>query len=212
MLELGLKVLASYLLGAVNGSLLLGWLKGIDIRAQGSGNAGGTNALRTQGWFFALLVMAIDVGKGFIAPWLLPGLDLPGIGLDPEVSREWLLLACAGAAVFGHCYPVWFNFQGGKGAATAVGALLAVAPAMLIVAGLIWGGTLVLSGMVGLATMASAVSLPIWCLFTAGSGPLLIFLVLLAVFVLFTHRSNIRRILQGEENRMERAMLLRRSR
>jgi len=212
MLELGLKVLASYLLGAINGSLLLGWLKGIDIRTQGSGNAGGTNALRTQGWFFAVLVMAIDVGKGFVAPWLLPGLDLPGVGLDPAVSRQWLLLACAGAAVFGHCYPVWFNFQGGKGAATAVGALLAVAPAMLLVAGIVWAGTLVISGMVGLATMAAAVSLPILGLFTAASGPLLIFLVLLAGFVLFTHRSNIRRILRGEENRMEKAMLLRRLR
>lgn len=212
MLELGLKVLASYLLGAVNGSLLLGWLKGIDIRTQGSGNAGGTNALRTQGWAFAVLVMLIDVGKGFVAPWLLPGLDIPGVGLDPAVSREWLLLACAGAAVFGHCYPVWFNFQGGKGAATAVGALLAVAPAMLFIAGLVWAGTLVISGMVGLATMAAAVSLPIWSLFTAASGPILIFLVLLAIFVLFTHRSNIGRILRGEENRMERAMLLRRLR
>ncbi|MGI9331373.1 MAG: glycerol-3-phosphate acyltransferase [Gammaproteobacteria bacterium] len=212
MLELGLKVLASYLLGAVNGSLLLGWLKGIDIRTQGSGNAGGTNALRTQGWLFAVLVMGIDVGKGFVAPWLLPGLVIPGVGLDPAVSREWLLLACAGAAVFGHCYPVWFNFHGGKGAATAVGALLAVSPSMLLVAGLFWGGTLVLSGMVGLATMAAAVSLPIVCLLTVGSGPLMLFLVLLAVFVLFTHRSNIRRILRGEENRMEKAMLLRRSR
>ncbi len=138
MLELGLKVLISYLVGSVNGSLLLGRLKGIDIRSVGSGNAGGTNALRALGKLFALGVMIIDIGKGFLAPWLLPALVLPSVPVDPAVSREWLMLACAGAAVFGHCYPVWFEFRGGKGAATAIGAMLAVAPTALIPAAIVW--------------------------------------------------------------------------
>ena len=107
MLELGLKVLLSYLAGALNGALIVGKLAGgIDIRTLGSGNAGGTNALRTQGKWFAFRVMVIDVGKGYLPPWLLPALALPGVPLDPEVSRTWLALACAGAAVVG---PSWTN-------------------------------------------------------------------------------------------------------
>ena len=212
MLELGLKVLASYLLGALNGSLLLGRLKGVDIRKLGSGNAGGTNALRTQGKVFAVAVMLIDVGKGFLAPWLLTDLVLPGVTPDPLLSREVLLLSCAAAAIVGHCFPVWFDFNGGKGAATAVGALLAVAPGILLPAGATWLGVLVFSGMVGLATMAAAVCLPVWSLFTQSPGPALVFYLLLAAFVIYTHRANIGRILRGEENRWEKAMLLRRSR
>jgi len=214
MLELGLKVLISYLLGSVNGSLLLGRLKGIDIRSSGSGNAGGTNALRTQGKVFALGVMIIDIGKGFLAPWLMPGLALPGVPLDPVIARDWLLLACAAAAVYGHCYPVWFGFRGGKGAATAIGAMLAVSPAVLVPAGIVWVLVLVFSGYVGLATMLAAGIMPVWQLVSHGTsnGPLLIFLLGLAVFVVYTHRSNIRRLARGEEGRMEKAMVLRRSR
>lgn len=214
MLELGLKVLVSYLLGSVNGSLLLGRLRGIDIRSVGSGNPGGTNALRTQGKLFALGVMIIDIGKGFLAPWWLPALSLPGVPLDPAVSREWLLLLCAGAAIYGHCFPVWFGFRGGKGAATAVGAMLAVAPALLIPAGIVWVSVLILTGYVGLATMLAAGVMPVWQFILAGfgDGPLVLFLVALAAFIVYTHRSNIQRLLSGEESRMERAMLLRRLR
>ena len=212
MLELGLKVLISYLLGSVNGSLLLGRLKGVDIRRMGSGNAGGTNALRTQGPAFAALVMLIDVGKGYLPAWLLPGLVLPGVPLDPDVSRTWLQLACAAAAVVGHCYPVWFEFAGGKGAATAIGALAAVAPKLLIPGGLVWVGTVLVTGMVGLATMLAAVAMPVYFAWTTtGQGPVLAFLVALAGFIVFTHRSNIRRMLRGEENRTEKFMLWRRS-
>lgn len=214
MLELGLKVLFSYLLGSVNGSLLLGRLKGIDIRSVGSGNAGGTNALRTQGKLFALGVMVIDVGKGFLAPWWFPALNLPGVPIDPAVSREWLLLLCAGAVIYGHCFPVWFGFRGGKGAATTVGAMLVAAPVLLIPAGIVWLSTLILTGYVGLSTMLAAGVMPIWQFIDAGlvDWPLLLFLVVLAAFVVYTHRSNIRRLLSGEEGRMEKAMLLRRSR
>jgi len=214
MLELGLKVLISYLLGSVNGSLLLGRLRGVDIRSMGSGNAGGTNALRTQGKAFALLVMLIDVGKGWLAAGWLPYADLPGVAADPLVGREWLALACAASVVHGHCYPLWYGFQGGKGAATAIGALAGLAPMLLIPAALTWLLVLVLSGMVGLATMLSAISLPLYLLATgpADSWPLLLFCIVLAGYVVFTHRSNIRRIRSGEESRLEGVMLLRRFR
>ena len=114
MLELGLKTLLAYLLGAVLGSLVMGRFRGVDIRRQGSGNAGGTNALRSQGWQFALGVVVIDVGKALLAVGLLPGLDLPWVGIDPTLDREWLVVACAAAAVVGHVYPVWYEFRGCK--------------------------------------------------------------------------------------------------
>ena len=212
MLELGVKVLLSFLLGSLNGSLILGRLKGVDIRESGSGNPGGTNALRTQGAWFALGVMIIDVGKGFLPAWWLPGNALPGVPLDPEVSRTWLQLACAGAAIVGHCYPVWFQFAGGKGAATTIGALLAVSPGLLPVVGVVWVLVIIASGMVGLATMIAAVSMPIYGAITGLSWQLLVFLMLVAGFIVFTHRSNIGRILRGEENRMVKAMFWRRQR
>ncbi len=89
MLELGLKFTLAYLLGSVLGSLVVGQLRGgVDIRRLGSGNAGGANALRTQGKVFALLVMIIDVGKGVLPVMIFPTLTLPGVGIDPLVSRE----------------------------------------------------------------------------------------------------------------------------
>jgi glycerol-3-phosphate acyltransferase PlsY len=121
LLELGLKTLVAYLLGSLLGSLVLGRLKGVDIREQGSGNAGGTNALRTQGWSFALGVIVIDVGKALLAVGVLPGLDLPLVGIDRSLARGWLTVACATAVVVGHVYPVWYEFRGGKGAATLLG-------------------------------------------------------------------------------------------
>lgn len=212
MLELGLKVLLSYLAGALNGALIVGKLAGgIDIRTQGSGNAGGTNALRTQGKWFAFRVMVIDVGKGYVPPWLLPALTLPGVPLDPEVSRTWLALACAGAAVVGHCYPVWFDFKGGKGAATAIGALLAIAPALTLPALVVWGLVLTTTGFVGLATMLAAAVMPLWVALTGlpDQRQLCWFLVVLALFIAYTHRGNIQRMREGRENRLDRAMLWR---
>jgi glycerol-3-phosphate acyltransferase PlsY len=213
MLELGLKVLISYLVGSLTGALIVGKLAGgIDIRKQGSGNAGGTNALRTQGKWFALRVILIDIGKGVLPPLLLPTLALPGVPLDPDLSRTWLMLACASASVVGHCYPVWFGFAGGKGAATAVGALLGIAPALAMPGVLVWVFVLVTTGYVGLATMLAAVALPLWLLVSGLDGriPLLVFLTGLALFIVFTHRANIRRLRAGTENRIEKAMLLRR--
>ena len=213
MLELGLKVLLSYLAGALNGALIVGkFAGGIDIRTLGSGNAGGTNALRTQGKWFAFRVMVIDVGKGFVPAWLLPGLALPGVPLDPEVSRIWLTLACAGAAVVGHCYPVWFDFKGGKGAATAIGALLGIAPGLTLPALVVWCLVITTTGFVGLATILAAAALPVWVALTdlREREELFWFLVTLALFILYTHRGNIHRLREGRENRLDKAMLWRR--
>ena len=203
MLELGLKVFISYLIGSLNGSLIIGRMSGVDIRAVGSGNAGGTNALRTQGKMFAFWVVLIDVCKGSLPIWLLPTLSLPWFAPDPEISRGWLTYAIGGAAIVGHCYPVWFRFAGGKGAATAIGALLVIAPLLLLPAGMTWFLVLGISGYVGLATISAAVVIPVCIAFmTLPNGlDLLVFTAFLAAFIVFTHRSNIQRISSGDEDR-----------
>ena len=203
MFELGIKVFISYLIGALNGALIVGRLRGnVDIRTQGSGNAGGTNALRTQGKLFAFFVMAIDIGKGVLPPLILPSLELPLSGIDPAVSRYWLMLACGLAAIVGHCYPVWFQFSGGKGAATTIGVLAVTAPQLLVPCVVVWLGLLLVFGYVGLATIGAAVSLPVFQLFFAPdfNPDLVVFGSLVAALVLFTHRTNVRTLLQGSKS------------
>ena len=210
MLELGIKALVAYLLGSVIGSLLLGQLRGVDIRTQGSGNAGGTNALRTQGWAFALGVVAIDVGKALLAVGWLPGLVLPGIGIDPGVDRQWLAVVCAAAVVFAHVYPVWYEFRGGKGAATLLGAVAVLAPLALAPVLLVWLATVLLTGYVGLGTMLGTATLPLYFSYVAPrSTPLVVFGLFMAAFIVFTHRSNVQRMREGIENRARRLWLLR---
>ena len=213
MLELGVKFLLSYFLGSVMGAMVMGRLRGgVDIRTMGSGNAGGTNALRTQGAGFALGVVIIDVGKGIVGAGLVPLLDLPFIGMDPGISRTGLALCCAAAAVFGHVWPFYHNFRGGKGAATYVGTFVALNPAVIPPMLLVWAFVVVLSGYVGLATMTAAVSVPLWLATTRlpQYQGLFIYSAVMAMFIIFWHRSNIERMRQGVENRNEKLMLFRR--
>ena len=210
MLELAVKSLIGYLLGSLMGALMLGALKGVDIRTLGSGNAGGTNALRTQGKLFALGVVCIDIGKGWFAARVLPGLDLPGVGIDPALGRGWLAVACAACATLGHVYPVWWEFRGGKGAATIVGVLLGLEPRLLAPVLGIWLGVVVLTGFVGLGTMLAVAALPFAArLMVPQSAALLAFALVMAAFVIYTHRDNIARMRAGTENRARRLWLLR---
>ena len=211
MLELSVKFLIGYFLGSLMGSLLVGYLKGgIDIRTMGSGNAGGTNALRTQGLWFAAGVVLIDVGKGALAAGVVPGLDIPYIGIDPAVSREWLMIACAGAAVIGHVWPVYHCFQGGKGAATLIGTIAVLAPMLLLPLFAVFLVVLVVSGFVGLSTMLAVAAMPVWLALTglSGQAPLFAYLGFMAVFIVYCHRANIARMRQGVENRNPKVMLL----
>jgi glycerol-3-phosphate acyltransferase PlsY len=197
MLELGVKFLISYFLGSVMGAMVMGRIRGgVDIRTMGSGNAGGTNALRTQGPLFALGVVVIDVGKGIIGAGLIPTLDLPFVGIDPDISRTWLALSCAAAAVFGHVWPFYHRFRGGKGAATYVGTFIALSPAVIPPLLLVWAWVVVLSGYVGLATMTAAVSVPVWLAVTRlpGDQGLFIYSAVMAMFIIFWHRANIERM------------------
>jgi len=215
MLELGAKFLLSYFIGSIMGSLVVGRLRGgVDIRTMGSGNAGGTNALRTQGVAFAMGVMIIDVGKGIVGTGVVPGLDLPFVATDPEVSRTWLMLCCAAASVIGHVWPMWHSFRGGKGAATLVGTLVILAPDLLIPILLVWGIVLTSFGYVGLATIAAGFTGPIYLAITRlpDDQPLFIYCTSLAAYIIFSHRSNIQRMRAGTESRNERLLVFRKNR
>jgi acyl phosphate:glycerol-3-phosphate acyltransferase len=199
-----IKVSLSYLLGSIIGSLVVGWLRGgVDIRKLGSGNAGGTNALRTQGKGFAFWVMLIDIGKGWlatrvVAPWALPG---------AAVSSEWVAVACGIAVMSGHVYPIFFGFRGGKGVATLLGAAWGLDAWLLLPMLGTWLVAVILFGFVGLGSMLGAAALALAGI-AGGRAPLVVFGVLTAVLIAFTHRSNIKRMLAGTEPRARRLWLL----
>ncbi|MDH3903176.1 MAG: glycerol-3-phosphate 1-O-acyltransferase PlsY [Xanthomonadales bacterium] len=201
MAALVLKIVMAYLLGSVSGSLLLGRLKKVDIRSQGSGNAGGTNAFRTQGLLFAIGVVLIDIGKGFLAAWWIPTLNFGGL---PDVLNSGaLVMVCGFAAVLGHVFPVWHGFRGGKGAATAVGALIVIEPWLLLPLVICWVITLIMTGYVGLSTVLASFSL-VPASWAMNNNALMIFSAILALFILFTHRANMRKLRKGTEFRFER--------
>ena len=206
MIELGLKFTAAYLLGSILGSLVVGQLcGGVDIRELGSHNAGGTNALRTQGKVFALWVMLIDVGKGVIPVLLLPALAIPGVGLDAQVSRELITYAVGFGTILGHVYPLWYAFRGGKGGATSAGVLFALAPWLALPAIGIWFAVIVITRYVGLATMSVVIGVSAYIGLTRlpKEYGLFIFSLFAAALILYTHRVNIKRMLEGSENRTE---------
>jgi glycerol-3-phosphate acyltransferase PlsY len=209
MIELLVKGVLAYLLGSVVGGLLIGQFRGVDIRTLGSGNAGATNALRTQGKAVALGVLAIDLGKGWVATRILPALAIPGIAPTEPGLRALLITVCGIAVILGHVYPLWYGFRGGKGVATYLGAVLGINPALALVMVLSWLVMVILFGFVGLASMTSAVAVA--AAIAAGTdserGPLLAFGVLAALLIIFTHRGNIARMRAGVEPRAMRLWL-----
>lgn len=188
---------AAYLLGSISGSLLIGRFRGVDIRTQGSGNAGGTNAFRTQGWAFALGTVLVDIGKGLAAVALV---RLAGGG-------EMAQMAAVLLAALGHVWPLFHGFRGGKGAATLVGGLALLWPTALLPLFAVWLGVLVASGYVGLATVLAGLALPLWALWEGRAPGWLGFALLVAGLLVFTHRGNLQRLRAGTEHRFERVRL-----
>ena len=199
-------IFCAYLLGSLSGSLLLGRLRGVDIRTQGSGNAGGTNALRTQGWRFALGAVVIDVGKGALAAWLALRFA-PTAGALPASSVAYLAVL---AAAVGHVWPIWHGFRGGKGVGTLLGGLLVVWPAAVPWLLLAWLVVLVGTGYVGLASVIAVACLMPLALINNAEIPRLLFASIAALLVIYTHRGNLQRLRAGSEPRFERVRLLRR--
>jgi acyl phosphate:glycerol-3-phosphate acyltransferase len=213
MIELLLKAGASYLLGSIVGSLLLAHLTGgVDIRTLGSGNAGATNALRTRGKKFALWVLLIDLGKGWIATGRIAPAPFALAGVAPVPGlHEWCVPVCGIAVMLGHVYPLWFGFRGGKGVATLVGAVLGISAWLLVPMILTWLIAVMLFGFVGLASILGALALALALTIAVRNlgVPLLTFGVAAALLTLFTHRSNLGRMRAGTESRAQRLWLLR---
>jgi acyl phosphate:glycerol-3-phosphate acyltransferase len=208
MIELLIKGGFCYLLGSFVASLLVGRMwSGVDIRSLGSGNAGATNALRTLGKKVALVVLLIDVAKGWIATGVLARWALPaGLAATPELAA-WGAPLCGLAVVFGHIYPVWYGFRGGKGMATLFGAVLGINVRLILPMVLAWLAAVILTGFVGLGSIVAAIALAVWIVASHASVPLVAFAVVAVLLIIFTHRSNIARMRAGTEARARRLWL-----
>ena len=191
-------LVASYLLGAVPTSYLAGRLvAGIDLREQGSRNLGATNLYRVLGWRYAIPVGLLDAAKGLV----------PVLVFAPRVSSsELFALVCGLTAVLGHVYSVFVGFKGGKGVATAAGVMLGLAPAALGVAVAVWVALVYLTGYVSVGSIAAAAIFPLAVhLIDPPSQPAVFWLdVAVAAAIIWLHRGNIRRLLNGTENRFGR--------
>ena len=180
----------------------------------GSGNAGGTNSFRIMGAPFALSVLFIDVLKGFIAVKFVPYLQLGDILTINTINIELLHIICGTGVVMGHVYPIYHGFKGGKGAGTMMGVLAALFPVSLVICFIFWLIILIFTGYVGLSTIMAGIILPIITAFYFEGGlgtPFGIFTMIISLFIIFTHRSNIRRMLDGNENRFKKAMIFRKN-
>lgn len=189
-------VLLAYVVGSTPTSFWVGKaLFGVDLRTQGSGNLGATNTFRILGWKAALPVIVVDVFKGWFPVWFFPQ-------RDHSALWEWTL-AYAGAAIVGHVFSFWVRFKGGKGIATSAGAFLGLSPWGVLSAMVVWVAVTFSTRIVSAGSLAAAVALPLSLFFLPheGGNNLIAFTLALAVFVAWAHRSNIRRLLKGEENR-----------
>lgn len=203
-----LFVFLAYLIGSINGSLVLGRIKNVDVRKSGSGNAGGTNAFRAQGFKFALAVIAIDIGKALLVVYLAKSF-LPGF----IANANLVICLCAVAVVIGHCYPIWHGFKGGKGVATFAGVVIALIPQYFPLLFLILVVILILTGYVSLASIFASLCVPIVYVVVTPDyvqQPLFWCLFFISLFIVFTHRGNVRKLLTGTENRFEKIRLLHR--
>jgi glycerol-3-phosphate acyltransferase PlsY len=192
--------------------MIAGKFKGVDIRKMGSGNAGGTNAFRTMGTQFALVVLFIDVIKGFIAVQFISILSLERFLPNSNINSEILSIICGCGAVLGHVYPLFYNFKGGKGAGTMMGVLLALFPKGLAICLFFWLMSLIITGYVGFSTIIAGIILPIsTALYYKGglTTTFGIFTIVISIFIIFTHRRNIIRMMDGKESRFEKAMIFR---
>jgi acyl phosphate:glycerol-3-phosphate acyltransferase len=191
-------LVASYLLGAVPTSYLAGRLfRGIDLREHGSRNLGATNLYRVLGWRYAVPVGLLDAAKGLV----------PVLVFAPRVSSsELFALVCGLVAVVGHVFSVFVGFKGGKGVATAAGVMLGLTPAALGVAVLVWVALVYLTGYVSVGSIAAAAIFPlaVYVLEPPDQPAMLWLDIAVAAAIVWLHRANIQRLLQGTENRFGR--------
>jgi glycerol-3-phosphate acyltransferase PlsY len=185
----------SYFLGSIPTGFLWAKARGIDIRKVGSGNIGATNVMRALGKGPGLAVLLIDAAKGFLPVYMAPR-------LFPYVDRTTLQITCCLFVIAGHNWTCWLKFKGGKGVATSSGAMLAILPVPFLWAFGVW---IVIFGIwryVSLASVGAAVVMPIATWFHERNMTIFVFTAVLAVVVIYKHKSNIQRLLAGTENRI----------
>ena len=189
-----LALIFSYLIGGTLFGELIALLSRVDLRKKGSGNPGATNVYRILGPVFGVLVLIGDTFKGITGTLMASWLGVPELA-------PW----CGLAVIVGHNWPLQFKFQGGKGIATSLGTIIVLVPEALYIIAPLWLITLILSGYVSLASMLAAFALPWTCLiFYPGELNLFIYAALACALAIFRHRTNIRRIINGTENRILR--------
>lgn len=206
-----IAVIGSYFLGAIPFGFLLAKRKGINIYEHGSGNIGATNVFRVMGKTWGITTFILDMLKGFIPAMIIP-LVFSIFGMrDYYVPMQ---LACAFAAIIGHCWPVYLKFRGGKGVATSAGAMIGLAPLPASIALVVWLIVMGLFRFVSLASITAAIVLPVatWITFfmdfmrkgTQYDIYIPIVLTLLSVLIVLRHKKNIQRLLNGTENRFSK--------
>ena len=210
-------VVAAYLCGAVPFGLLIGLARGVDVRTRGSGNIGATNVGRVLGRSWGLLAFACDVLKGLLPVWLAGRWLAARADAGPLAAHDaFVWMAVAAAAILGHVFPVYLRFRGGKGVATALGAMLGVWPYFTwpgLAAFVLWIAVTGVTRYVSVGSIVAAGAFPL--LFAAAVGlaggrwgssenlwPLYLFAVVLALLVVYRHRGNVQRLLAGTESKI----------
>lgn len=214
MLNFFVIIILSYLVGSIPTSIILSKLvKGIDIREHGSGNAGGSNVFRVMGWKYGVLTIILDALKGAVAVVLIARLYLgsfPFPNATPFDDFTLVQIIAGVAAVLGHIWTVFAGFKGGKGIATALGFLITIITVDMLVALAVFAMVVGYSKYISLGSITAAFSIPVILfvrenLFHAhiqGYGTILPFAIAMALLVLYTHRANVVRLLNGKENRI----------
>ena len=202
MLGLFMSFILAYLIGSIPTSYIFArLLKGLDITKHGSGNVGATNVFRVVGKVPAIFVLLIDILKGAIAVLVLSGMffnNTIGVNLGLELYR--ILLGTF--VISGHVWSIFLKFKGGKGVATTAGVLLALSPKVLIATVILWCLAFIVFRIVSVASIVSSVFLPIFAVFFKCSLSLVLFCVILCIMGTYKHKSNIKRLIRGEEKKL----------
>jgi glycerol-3-phosphate acyltransferase PlsY len=191
----GGSAVVSYFLGSIPTGFLWAKSRGIDIRKVGSGNIGATNVMRTLGKGPGVAVLLIDALKGFLPVWIAPR-------LFPNVDPLWVQITCCVFVIAGHIWTCWLKFKGGKGIATSAGALLAFLLWPMLWGLGVWLAVFGIWRYVSLASISAAAVVPVATRFLEGDPRLFVFTIIVAVVVIYKHKSNIQRLLAGTENRI----------
>ena len=195
-----LGILSAYIIGSVPTAYIFGrLLKGVDIRKFGSGNIGATNTFRTIGRIPGLIVLAIDILKGFVCATYIANFFM---FISPVARPELYMVFTGLAAIAGHNWTVFLRFKGGKGVATSAGVVIGLVPGIFWLGFLAWVIVFSVTGYVSLASIIASISVPIFTLVFSEPTELIIFTSLLCLIIVYRHRSNIRRLSKGEEKRI----------